>query len=1690
MAKLHKSLLLVALHVVAAVSKPLVGGDLVITSQSGSLETDNPFVFLANGGGGSVLIDDGGSISIASSGHGAALTFCGCAPIEFTVSPAAGAFEVLNVNGSEDGNCAITSAGNGSTNLNLAFGKILAAGQNSVAICGGESCSIGLTICDPNVDDENHGREISANSFSLRNLSSFTNDSTSGWTFVGQIDLSNCPGDVVFSESSLIVFPVDGSTCQSERILFGEKSPTFHKNSAIRLLLADEFEENSIKVLGAANYINQLPELQVAGGAAQPSQWSWSPLEGSVYYATKVDTQDSNSKNSEPFICDINHSNFDGSAARIIVEPGDYYSEYTDGCNNTILNMNGHCASSDNGYDGAPAVAIDTSNMFLDEAYNGRKESASGQHISWDGRAAIIDLGEGGRIVSKCGRAVGNWQLPLEFDSDCHYRRKHVKEKFLSPNVEIVGSGEISGAKAFSIVASDDNISASDADELHTAGIGGLTIGNGESLMRISGDIELKMFAGQLGDALLILNDSTIGDFSVVKNAVINGNIVLDNSVKNADIVAMSSHSIGKIDVCGEIFGRLCASVAPWCCGSLGEDGLGVSFSIGDVRVSGNITTESGSAFILDVAEHGENAAAKNPNCDFVPPSVTVEGTETSIAAIRALDGAAMVIRGGGELSVKNAALDGRYAVVLDPVIHGRNGKLVLGEAISIGSESCEIAIAGYNLAVGVGENASVLLSAPTGYAMARRRGEYSYDCGATIFDGVAPAQGVSGVSLRINGRANSLRCDGAVSLDTLAFIAVDEPVAAIDFRGALSVGNAAVLRGPCRSFHASSVDLFRDFSNSSGSGSENGDHSQSVARVLLSLWGDDDISIGVVDASGAEVAESGCTTAEIVLGDLDGDDELWNILDESDLATLNPRISAAAPFLRYGNVGTIIGNADHENFAPDDGARCVNLRLCGSGGELGTSGTDSVANVGRIVVDLKNPESSWTIGGAVSCGELQILSGKLVQKGNLTIFGNALLLGCDIEWEDTVFGGGIYAAEDTIHARSGSTAIFRNGFSADGVDDDGKLKNLSVNNLRREAILLGGDSRFLVDGGANVSLQVVGSRDDGAAAIRVCGALNRCETASKTTSAPIADHGFGNRIDLSRTLEISYFAADGTPCQTPGTAIVGNGSTELILRSACVSGPNSLAGTISCVGQTKVFGNWTLADGFRDCGRVVIGRGGHVDIGDKLLDARSIQFNIDSKRSDAYLHCGGLARHIVFEVIFDGDSLANPNAQSYKLIDGIGDCGATLELMRPLNCGFDFVFESDVLCVALSEDFSVSADSPREIRYKGLLPRDFDDARSPARDVFWPAFMDHIDDNCDCDECDEDVCGEEFDANCAAAPCSVVLAVEVGPQNSCYDVHALAVGALSIETAAKAMAILQDSIECRCGDVKGNGNDPFVSIIGSHGTRKDSAGAKGCSTFYGIIGGADWRWDIGNSGNKYLRGGAFLGYLRGDLSGAAMPSILLKSLWGGNLSVRQNSVCGGLFFAFEQFGNRISKSNLDASICFVRQRNKIVGDLSPYGGRSFSIDLRGTANVFTINNWQSGPWLGIAYGRLMEKGSFFDVSAKISSDIFRTILGLSVEREFSPNLKAPERLLRAFGRVGWCWQGGRNSLNGNIISTDFPPPQSTFDGPFGDRNSAIAVFGFRQKLTGNWELSGSWTGDFSSHYRSCNVSITADYTF
>jgi hypothetical protein len=782
---------------------------------------------------------------------------------------------------------------------------------------------------------------------------------------------------------------------------------------------------------------------------------------------------------------------------------------------------------------------------------------------------------------------------------------------------------------------------------------------------------------------------------------------------------------------------------------------------------------------------------------------------------------------------------------------------------------------------------------------------------------------------------------------------------------------------------------------------------------------------------------------------------------------------------------------------------RYVQVCLTGWGGTLGQEDTSTIENVGRLYVSGDyngNGFGEWTIMGDTSCIELVVARGKLIQNGCLTVLGNMLLLGCDIDWTDATFEGGLYAAEDTIFARPGSRALFRNGFHSDNGELTGSLAPLTTIHPRSEALLLGGDASFAAAADAEkVAFQIAGDHNDDASspcAIRVCGNSEHLYTRPNLLLAPGEDFGYDNHIDLSRSLDIGYYDSDGNPWTGPTTAIRGNCYTRIDLRGGDSERPNSLRGALSNIGTVSVHGRWNLADGFRDCGRLTLAPTAHLDLGRSSLDVRCLTLSVDSARRDPYLTCAGLARTTVFEVLFDEFSLTNPLAQSYLVIDGLDDGTDVLSRLHRLNGGFDLEARDGGLYVTFEADGTVGVDSPRDIHYFGLMPLHCcpvaagmppapetlmaSEEMEPVRDILCAAVHAARLEARRPREVPEE---EQDDGNCALPLPEPLPRPRRVVSRDLPPAPTSSTRGLLAQTVVKSLDLARGSFGNRLSDVKGNGNDPFIGLVGAHSERDLDGGSECRTTFYGITGGADYRWDLSGVENSLLRAGAFLGHVRGDVK-------YRGDGYQPGERVHQRTTLAGIFAAYESFDARALKTNLDAtfSIGFTGNELSQSGHSYRFNGQNISLDLNGVRNLFSINGLQVGPWAGIGYHRVRQAahgewdGGQEISAAKTCANFFQSTLGLSAEREFNLRAGDPDFRLRTYARLGWCCQPRTSSA-----------PTATAQSlarPYGDRHSAIASVGFRQKFDAHWDLTGSWNGDFSGHYRLNRMTLALGYTF
>ncbi|MDR0428470.1 MAG: autotransporter outer membrane beta-barrel domain-containing protein, partial [Puniceicoccales bacterium] len=352
--------------------------------------------------------------------------------------------------------------------------------------------------------------------------------------------------------------------------------------------------------------------------------------------------------------------------------------------------------------------------------------------------------------------------------------------------------------------------------------------------------------------------------------------------------------------------------------------------------------------------------------------------------------------------------------------------------------------------------------------------------------------------------------------------------------------------------------------------------------------------------------------------------------------------------------------------------------------------GEQGIVNVGKLVIDCENFHQ-WTILGDISCKELHIKSGNLLQrKGLLSVWGNMLLLGCDLQWDNAVFYSGIYGSEDRIVARAGSQSLFRNGFTCDDYNAYGEAIDLDGASLKTESILLGGNAQFVVDREATaVIFQIAGvnsdhfQTSDKPVAIRVVGSTLQLDgPASEMKDGQVM--GRYNVIDLGRALNINYYNADGQFYNNKDvTAIRGNCTTDLYLRGVgdaygncsatifamhteTIAGNcNETVGIVSNVGRIFVDGSWGFS-GLHQCGELHIGPSGYFSVKNGTLDLEKLCIYLDATRNESYLHCGNIPEGLVCEIYCDASQLASiDDGTEFLLIDGLSDDQGNLHLLQ-----------------------------------------------------------------------------------------------------------------------------------------------------------------------------------------------------------------------------------------------------------------------------------------------------------------------------------------------------------------------------------------------------------------------------------------
>ncbi|MDE6432469.1 MAG: autotransporter outer membrane beta-barrel domain-containing protein [Opitutales bacterium] len=304
--------------------------------------------------------------------------------------------------------------------------------------------------------------------------------------------------------------------------------------------------------------------------------------------------------------------------------------------------------------------------------------------------------------------------------------------------------------------------------------------------------------------------------------------------------------------------------------------------------------------------------------------------------------------------------------------------------------------------------------------------------------------------------------------------------------------------------------------------------------------------------------------------------------------------------------------------------------------------------------------------------------------------------------------------------------------------------------------------------------------------------------------------------------------------------------------------------------------------------------------------------------------------------------------------------------------------------------------------------------------------------------------------------------------------------------------SMFRGAVASRLIDVKGNGNDPFITAVGGHVHQSELLGVKYSGDLYGVAGGVDKLFFIENHG--YLRVGAMLGYIYGDIdfTDSAISSQTDK----------QDNYLGAIYGAYETFDAKNLKTDINLSLGFGYTEHELSRrDVWNYGYKSkmkssnmfFSAEF--IKNLYEVQGIQFGLWAKADYNHIRQKsyteralngGTCAQSVKKANFDFIDMTLGVNIEKEIQISSNS-DRRLRVYMRAGWNCQPvhGHSTIlasihnQTNVMSTDF-----------GSKNSAVFVAGCRQRIDANWDIFGEWNGSFNKKHSNNVITLGAGYTF
>jgi outer membrane autotransporter protein len=308
-----------------------------------------------------------------------------------------------------------------------------------------------------------------------------------------------------------------------------------------------------------------------------------------------------------------------------------------------------------------------------------------------------------------------------------------------------------------------------------------------------------------------------------------------------------------------------------------------------------------------------------------------------------------------------------------------------------------------------------------------------------------------------------------------------------------------------------------------------------------------------------------------------------------------------------------------------------------------------------------------------------------------------------------------------------------------------------------------------------------------------------------------------------------------------------------------------------------------------------------------------------------------------------------------------------------------------------------------------------------------------------------------------------------------------------------------RESLSQHLTDVKGNGDDPFLTVFGGHEHLDIDAdsGFGSSANYYGLLLGEDW---VRPLGSNYLRFGTVTGYCSGkmDFTGPSVSG-------NGSKSAKCKNYFWTFFASYESFDAQQLKSNLLATLTggighndLSRTDNDQHRFNAKFTDSNITFTLDGIRSLFRWNGVQVGPWAGIRCGHIHQNdyvesrpGTLTNCAemGSMNSDSIRTVLGLNAEKEIYYGSAANGRHFRLHGKLGWQCGAIRHhsDATGKIYAAGIE--DFTANVGYGKRNALLVSAGFRNKLNDHWEVRGNWNGSFAEDATRNSANLSLGYS-